>query len=144
MTNKDQIKQVLETWGFPILKETDNSLVFRYQMNYVQISITEGDDSAGVAISLSGLFTADDEKEMFLALRACNELNYQLLHTKLYIDSDADLIIAAEYFTKTNVEKEFHLDYALQSIITAKKKFLQKYKELEEDAELASELNSLE
>lgn len=140
ITTKEQIKQVLEKWGFPVLQENDNSLVFRYQMSYIQANITGGEDSDAIALSLSGIFSADNEKEMFLGLRTCNDLNCNLLQVKLYIDSDSDLIIAAEFFHKTPEDVEFLLTTALQSVIIAKKRFLQKYRELEEEAKLISEL----
>ena len=85
MTTKEQIKQVLEKWGFPILQENDNSLVFRYQMSYVQANITDGDDTNAIALTLSGIFSADNEEEMILGLRTCNDLNCNLLQVKLYI-----------------------------------------------------------
>ena len=140
MTTKEQIKQVLEKWGFPILQENDNSLVFRYQMSYVQANITGGDDTNAIALTLSGIFSADNEEEMMLGLRTCNDLNCNLLQVKLYIDSDSDLIIAAEFFLKTPEDVEYLLMLALQSVIEAKKRFLQRYREIEEEAKLISEL----
>lgn len=140
MTTKEQIKQVLEKWGFPILQENDNSLVFRYQMSYVQANITGSDDTNAIALTLSGIFSADNEKEMFLGLRTCNDLNCNLLQVKLYIDSDSGLIIAAEFFLKTPEDAEYLLTVALQSVIVAKKRFLQRYREIEEEAKLLSEL----
>ena len=140
MTTKEQIKQVLEKWGFPILQENDNSLVFRYQMSYVQANITGGDDTNAIALTLSGIFSADNEEEMMLGLRTCNDLNCNLLQVTLYIDSDSDLIIAAEFFLKTPEDVEYLLMVALQSVIEAKKRFLQRYREIEEEAKLISEL----
>ena len=140
MTTKEQIKQVLEKWGFPILQENYNSLVFRYQMSYVQANITGGDDTNAIALTLSGIFSADNEEEMMLGLRTCNDLNCNLLQVKLYIDSDSDLIIAAEFFLKTPEDVEYLLMVALQSVIEAKKRFLQRYREIEEEAKLISEL----
>lgn len=140
MTTKEQIKNVLEKWGFPVLQENDNSLVFRYQMSYVQANITGGEDSNAIALTLSGIFSADNEQEMMLGLRTCNDLNCNLLQVKLYIDSDSDLIIAAEFFLKTPEDVEYLLTVALQSVIVAKKRFLQRYREIEEEAKLISEL----
>lgn len=140
MTTKEQIKQVLEKWGFPVLQENDNSLVFRYQMSYVQANITGGDDANAIALTLSGIFSADNEEEMMLGLRTCNDLNCNLIQVKLYIDSDSDLIIAAEFFIKTPEDVEYLLTVALQSVIVAKKRFLQRYREIEEEAKLISEL----
>lgn len=140
MTTKELLKQVLEKWGFPILQENDNSLVFRYQMSYVQANITGGDDTNAIALTLSGIFSADNEEEMMLGLRTCNDLNCNLLQVKLYIDTDSDLIIAAEFFLKTPEDMEYLLTVALQSVIVAKKRFLQRYRELEDEAKLLSEL----
>lgn len=140
MTTKEIISNVLEGWKFPILKVTDNCIVFRYQMNYVQANITSSEDSNAVALTLTGIFTADDEKEMFLGLRTCNDLNLNLLQVKLYIDADADLVIASEFFYKTEDDMEYLLSMSLQSMIIAKKRFLQKYTELEDEAKLISEL----
>lgn len=140
MTTKEQIKQVLEKWGFPILQENDNSLVFRYQMSYVQANITDGDDTNAIALTLSSIFSADNEEEMILGLRTCNDLNCNLLQVKLYTDSDSDLIIAAEFFLKTPEDVEYLLTVALQSVIVAKKRFLQRYREIKEEAKLISEL----
>lgn len=140
MTTKELIKQVLEKWGFPVLQENDNSLVFRYQMSYVQVNITGDDDTNAIALTLSGIFSADNEEEMMLGLRTCNDLNCNLLQVKLYIDSDSDLIIAAEFFLKTPEDVEYLLTVALQSVIVAKKRFLQRYREIEDEAKLISEL----
>ena len=140
MTTKELIKQVLEKWGFPVLQENDNSLVFRYQMNYIQANITGGEDTNAVTLTLTGVFSADDENEMFLGLRTCNDLNNNLLQVKLYIDSDSDLIIASEFFYQTPEDMEYLLNMSLQSVIVAKRRFIQKYRELEEEAKLISEL----
>lgn len=140
MTTKELIKQVLEKWGFPILQENDNSLVFRYQMSYVQANITGDDDTNAIALTLSGIFSADNQEEMMLGLRTCNDLNCNLLQVKLYIDSDSDLIIAAEFFLKTPEDVEYLLTVALQSVIVAKKRFLQRYREIEDETKLISEL----
>ena len=140
MTTKEEIKQVLEKWGFPVLQDNENSLVFRYQMSYVQANITGNDENNAIALTLSGIFSADAEKEMLLGLRTCNDLNCNLLQVKLYIDSDSDLIISAEFFHKAPEDMEYLLTMALQSVIVAKKRFLQKYRELEEEAKLISEL----
>ena len=140
MTTKELIKQVLEKWGFPIFQENDNSLVFRYQMSYVQANITGDDDTNAIALTLSGIFSVDNEEEMMLCLRTCNDLNCNLLQVKLYIDSDSDLIRAAEFFLKTPEDVEYLLTVALQSVIVAKKRFLQRYREIEDEAKLISEL----
>lgn len=143
-TSKDLIKQALEKWGFPILKESENSVVFRYQMTYVQANAAGGDDTPAITIIHSGSFTADNPKEMLLGLKACNELNCELLQVKFYIDSDSDLIVASEFFYKTEADVEYLLETSLKAIILGNKKFMRKYSELEEDAKLLDELNEEE
>lgn len=140
MKTKEQIKQVLEKWKFPMLQEKENSVVFRYQMNYVQANITSDDDPRAITLTLCGIFNADDHEKMFNGMRTCNELNCNLFQVKLYIDPDGDLIIANEftYITADDLEDLFSL--ALKSVVLAKKRFLQRYGELEEEAKLLSEL----
>lgn len=140
MKTKETIKQILEKWGFPVLQETDNSLVYRYQMNFIQTNITQGEEGAGVAVTLSGIFKANDEKEMNIALRTCNFLNCNLMQVKLYIDADSDLIIAAEFFHDEDEDMEYQLTMALKTTVSAKKKFLQKYREIADEVNLMSEL----
>ncbi len=74
MTSKEIVKQTLEKWRFPILQEAENAIVIRYQMSYVQIGSLQ-EDTHAIAVTLTGIFTADDEREAGLALKACNELN---------------------------------------------------------------------
>ncbi len=143
MTTKELIKQVLEQWGFPVLEEREHSLLIRYQMNYIQINTMDGKDPS-VAATLSGIFTADNDNELRLGLKACNDLNWHLLQVKLYIDSDNDMIIASEFFYKTEGDMEDLLTLSLKSLITAKKQFVKKYKEYEEEDKLLSELNEEE
>lgn len=140
MTSKELIKQVLGKWRFPVLKEDEKSLVFRYQMNYIQANSSGGENTHAITLTLSGLFHADDDREMLLGLKTCNDLNLNLLQVKLYIDSDGDLIIASEFFYKTEEDMEYLLDMSLQSMIVGKRRFVQKYAELEEEAKLMSEL----
>ena len=95
MKTKEEIKEILEKWGFPLLQETENSVLFRFQMNYIQTNITGDDDNAGIAVTLAGIFSAENEKDMNVGLRTCNDLNHNLMQVKLYIDGDSDLIIAS-------------------------------------------------
>lgn len=140
MTTKEQVKHVLEKLGFPILQENDNSLAFCYQMNYVQANITDGADTNAIVMTLSGIFSADNEEEWILGIRTCKSLNYNLLQVKIYIYSDSDIIIAAEFFHKTRRDMEYLLAMALQSVIIAKKRFLQRHREIEDEVKLISEL----
>lgn len=140
MTSKEIVKQTLEKWRFPILQEAENAIVIRYQMNYVQIGSLQ-EDTHAIAVTLTGIFTADDEREARLALKACNELNYRMMQVKLYLDEDNDLVIASEFFYKNDEDVEFLLNYALQAVVVAKKRFIQQYEAVVDEDKLIQELN---
>lgn len=140
MTSKEIVKQTLEKWRFPILQEAENAIVIRYQLNYVQIGSLQ-DDTHAIAVTLTGVFTADDEREARLAFKACNELNYRMMQVKLYLDEDNDLVIASEFFYKNDEDVEFLLNFALQAVVTAKKRFIQQYEAVVDEDKLIQELN---
>ena len=140
MKTKNLLKDILGKWNFPVLKETDTSLVFRYQMNFIQANLNNDDDMDTVSLTLAGVFTAENDEEMFLCLRACNELNFSIFHVKLYIDADADLVIASEFFYNDEKNLENLFKSGLDVMLVSKKKFLEKYRELEDEAKLISEL----
>lgn len=140
MTSKDIVKQTLEKWKFPVLQEAENAIVIRYQMNYVQIGSLQ-EDSHAIAVTLTGIFTADDEREARLSLKACNELNYRMMQVKLYLDEDNDLVIASEFFYKDDEDVEFLLNFALQAVVTAKKRFIQQYEAVVDEDKLIQELS---
>lgn len=141
MTSKEIVKQTLEKWRFPILQEAENAIVIRYQLNYVQIGSLQ-EDTHAIAVTLTGVFTADDEREARLALKACNELNYRMMQVKLYLDEDNDLVIASEFFYNNDEDVEFLLNYALQAVVTAKKRFIQQYEAVVDEDKLIQELNN--
>lgn len=140
METKELIKSVLDKWGFPVLKEEENSLVFRYQMSFVQANVCGNEENLSVAVTLAGIFHADDEKEKHVALRTCNDLNYNLFQTKLYLDFEDDLILASEFFYRTPEDMEYLLTNALQGLVVAKKRFGPKYKEFLEEENLLEEM----
>ena len=141
MTSKEVVILTLEKWRVPILQEAENAIVIRYQMNYVQIGSLQ-DDTHAIAVTLTGVFSADDEREARLALKTCNELNYRMMQVKLYLDEDNDLVIASEFFYKDDEDVEFLLNYALQAVVTAKKRFIQQYKAVVDEDKLIEELNN--
>jgi len=141
MTSKELVKQTLEKWRFPVLQEAETSIVIRFQMNYVQIGSLR-EDSNAIAVTLNGIFTADDEREERLALKTCNELNYRMMQVKLYLDEDMDLVIGSEFFYRDDEDVEFLLDYALQAVVSAKKQFIQQYEAVVDEDNLIQELSN--
>lgn len=145
MKTKDAIKQVLEKWGFPVVQETETSVVYRYQMSFIQTNVSsESDEGAAVTVTYTGLFKADDDKEMIIGLRTCNDLNYNMMQVKLYIDSDSDLTIAGEFFIPDEEQLEYQLSMALKAVMGAKRKFTARYRQFKEEADLLEELNDTE
>lgn len=142
MTTKQLIAQALEKWGFPVTTESDRSIVFRYQMNYIQASEAgNAEGRSAVIITLTNMFTADSDEKMAMGLRACNDINNNTLHAKLYIDSDSDLIISSEFFFTADSDFEGIFNAGLRSLIAAKKKFTARYSEIEEEFKLIAELS---
>lgn len=139
-TTKELIMEVLAGWGFPLLREEERHVSFRYQLLVVSGSEAGTEDRPAVGLTLVGLFKVDNEKEMEMGLRACNDVNEGLLHVKAYIDKDGDLILASEYFYKSEEDMEYLMKEGLDSLVAARKRFIAKYQELEEEARLLAEL----
>lgn len=142
MKTKELVKQVLEKWGFAILKEINKKLVFRYQMNAITMSVIDVGENNVVALFLSGVFSADNDDEYSRAIRVCNDLNNHMILAKLFIDSESDLTIATEFFYKTEDDMEFLLTMGLRALIAGKIHFLKKYDEQEDEDKLISELEN--
>lgn len=140
MTTKDSIKAVLNKWGFPILREEECCVVFRFQMCYVQANIPSEGDSLSVGLTLAGFFHASTQKEREMAVRVCNDLNFRLFHAKAFVDTDDDAIITSEYFYLTSEDMEYLMHSALHAIVDARKNFIEKYREVQEEARFLSEI----
>ncbi len=139
-SGKELIKEVLEKWKFPVLAENETGVVFRYQISYIQGSSYGNDDSDAVALNLEGVFTADTEEKMEAAIKTCNELTANLLHVKLFINKENKLTISSEFFYRSEEDMEYMLEMGLKSIVTAKRRFLSRYPEIEEEIKLMSQL----
>lgn len=139
MTSKELVKRVINGWGFPIIEETDHVIVTRYQMNYVQIGSLQ-EDTNGIAVMLCSVFKADNEREMILALKTCNELNFRMMQVKFYIDHDNDLVISSEFFYNNEDEVEDQLNTAMNAVISGKKRYISQYKDTEADDKILREL----
>lgn len=141
MTSKELVKRALEAWKFPIINEGEHSIMVRYQMSYLQIGSLQ-EDSNAVAVTLTGIFNAEDNREASLALKTCNELNFNLMQVKLYLDSDSDLVIAAEFFYSNESDFAFLLKTAMDSLVISKRKFINQYQEFEQEDKIAQEFNN--
>ena len=143
MTSKELVKQALEKWRFPVLDEGENTIVIRYQMNYVHIA-SLNEESNSIAVLLTNIFSAENEREERLGLKTCNELNCRMMQVKFYIDSDNDLIISSEFFYNPEEDVEAQLSMALHAVVSGKKRFVSQYKETEAEDKLLKELNEQE
>lgn len=140
MTSKELVKQALEKWRFPVLDEGENTIVIRYQMNYVHIA-SLNEESNSIAVLLTNIFSVENEREERLGLKTCNELNFRMMQVKFYIDSDNDLIISSEFFYNTEQDVEAQLSMALHAVVSGKNCFVAQYKETEAEDRLLQELN---
>lgn len=129
MTTKEHVKQVLQKWGMPIVEETDNGVVIRYQMNYIQLYSTDTGECNSLAVSLASSVSTDSYEDLLLALRVCNELNNSIFLIKLYLDEDADLVVSSEFYFDSTDQLDMMLKKLLPSSVMAKKMFTQRNKE---------------
>lgn len=143
MTSKELVKQALEKWKFPVFDEGENTIVIRYQMNYVHIA-SLNEESNSIAVLLTNIFSTENELEERLGLKTCNELNCRMMQVKFYIDSDNDLIISSEFFYNKEEDIEAQLSMALHAVVSGKKCFVSQYKETEAEDKLLQELNEQE
>lgn len=130
MNTKQLIKQALEKWEIPILKETDSYLVFPFKGSNIVAQQSGEQEENTIVLFIPGVFRAHDSRNMFLALHVCNELNRDLLQVKTYIDTDDDVIISSEFFYHADEDLEFLLKAALLSLVIAKEQFVNKFNEL--------------
>lgn len=142
MNAKELIKREIEKLGLNVEHESDDNVLFRYQISWVQAGNACNADVSAATMLLQGQITARDEKEMRICTQACNELNKSLLHVKLYLDSDLEVMIASEFFYKDENDFGEIMEKCLDMLIVAKRRFLLKYKELQEEDNLLSELEN--
>lgn len=140
MTTKEKIRGILEQWHLPILEDAEKVIMTRFQINYIQIKFMGDDDSRALTTNLFGFFTADDASEMARGLKACNEINNNLLQVKVFIDNDGDAIAATEFIHIADEDMEHVLMMAFKSLIAAKKQFIAKYRTMEEEDNLLADL----
>lgn len=133
MNTKQLIKQTLEKWEIPILKETDSYLVFSFKGSNIVAQQSGEQEENTIVLFIPGVFRAHDSRNMFLALHVCNELNRDLLQVKTYIDTDDDVIISSEFFYHADEDLEFLLKAALLSLVIAKEQFVNKFNELRKE-----------
>lgn len=133
MNTKQLIKQTLEKWEIPILKETDSYLVFPFKGSNIVAQQSGEQEENTIVLFIPGVFRAHDSRNMFLALHVCNELNRDLLQVKTYIDTDDDVIISSEFFYHADEDLEFLLKAALLSLVIAKEQFVNKFNELRKE-----------
>lgn len=130
MNVKELVKKIITGRRFPIIHEAENALVTRFQMNYVQISSVQVGDHA-LTVTMNPDFKAKEEREVRLALTACNVVNCNLMQVKLYLDKENDLVISAEFFFKSEDDLPNLLLKAMQCALNGTLQFKKLYDELE-------------
>lgn len=123
------------------MAEDERNVAFRYEMKIIN-AFQYSEELKAVALIMANVLTCENEMEKILALKTCNDINATTALAKTYIDSDDDLVIAAEFIYETPEDMEALLECALGSVITAKKRFFTKYLEYEAEVELMSELQA--
>lgn len=143
MTSKELVKQALNKWRFPVLEESEHTIVSRYQMNFVHIT-SLNEEYNSIAVVITNLFTAENEHEEYIAVKACNVLNNRMMLVKFYLDGERNVIISIEFLYKTEEDVEDLLEMALDAVVSGKRRFISQYKETEVEESILQELNEQE
>ena len=130
-TGKELIKQVLKKWRFPVIRENETGVLFRYQMSYIEAKGYGDEESDAISLILKGVFQAENEIEEAAALKTCNRLSRDLFHIKLYLDKGNKLEVASEFFYRPGDDMEYLMNMGLKTLILGKKRFLENYKAIE-------------
>ena len=130
-TGKDLIKQVLKKWRFPVIRENETGVLFRYQMSYIEAKAYGDEESDAVSLILKGSFAAENEIEEAAALKTCNHLSRDLFHIKLYLDNENKLEVASEFFYRPEDDMEYLMNMGLKTLVLGKKRFLEEYRAIE-------------
>ena len=116
------ITDILESWQFPVLESDESYLLFRYQLHYIQVSVSSGDDPF-IALNLRNFFPIETDSEKLVLDKVCNYLNYKLMQLKVYHDPDLNVTISFEFFYTDTAGIEPLMRRGLSSLITAKREF---------------------
>ena len=127
-TGKELVKQVLKKWKFPIIRENQTGVLFRYQMGYIEAKGYEDEGSYAISLILKGAFRAENEIEEAAALKTCNRLSRDLFHIKLYLDIENNLEVASEFFYRPGDDMEYLMNMGLKTLVLGKKRFLEEYR----------------
>lgn len=138
MNTKLMVIDILDKWKFPVITESEYSIVFRYQLQYIQTTVYLEDGIHTLIFSMSGIFSVCNEKEMKAALKTCSDLNGKMPLVKLYIDDEGDLIIRSEVlFSEGNIE--LLMKFGLEALMMAKHLYTKRYDEIYKEETLLME-----
>lgn len=114
MTNKEQIKTVLEEMGYRPWLDEDGDLIVRYQLKAFYFLANEEEDNY-VAVVFPQLYEMEDGEET-LVMATCNKLVREIKFAKVYVDQTFKSVSAScEFFftdeasLKKNIEHAFHV-----------------------------------
>lgn len=141
MYSKELVKQALENWRLPLVEEHEHMMTTRFQLNYINITALS-EDSKSIAVLLAGCFNAENEQEIGLSMKVCNELNCNLIQVKFYLDNDNDLVVSSEFFYESDEDVELLLHRSLEAVVAGKKQFQQLYGRKQAEEKLRQELDS--
>lgn len=121
------IKEYVERHGFYVYEEDEGHIVFRYQLNPIQVSVP--DDGTHFISLMMALAVELADEDMNEAMYLCHELNKVMRQTKYYVNGNTLLVTAEIYHHDAN-DIDYQMDVALESIIDGKVQ----YKTLEQAA----------
>ena len=110
-------KRYAKEFGFKILTEEANYIVFKYQMNSIHVW-SKDDDEHFIMITLPN-FDEVTEGRINEIKNRCYIINKEMKQIKLYV-MDGIILAAAEIYFMDERDFTFQMERALNNLITAK------------------------
>ena len=116
------VADVVESWGFPVLERDERSVLFRYQLNYVEVVASQGDDNF-LSVNLNNFYEIESPAEKAVVDTVCNDLNYKLMQIKAYRNDKYEPTLSFEFFFDSPASIDYLLRKGLEGVVQAKRDF---------------------
>lgn len=111
------IKDCIAVHKYQIVEEEGSCIVFRYQMNLMQIWAKENNDHF-ISIVLPNFAEVTDDNLSDVIMK-CHKLNADVKQVKLYTYNNM-ILAAAEIYYQNEDDIDFQMQIALKNLILAK------------------------
>lgn len=114
------LKEIIDNFGYKVIEDNGERLVFSYQFNSVHLW-TNDDDDHFVVMAITGFAEVNEDNFADIIMK-CHKLNEELKQAKFYTVNDMIIVTAEFYFLEKN-DLEYQIKHALSNLALAKGKF---------------------